>query len=59
MVKQGGLVAVMAFMLLAAPAWAPGPLPGAHEDPQATRLESQGLTQRGEDPLQAPRGETR
>jgi hypothetical protein len=56
MVKQGGVMALMAFMLLTAPAGGPGPVAGAHDDPQASRA---GLTQRGEDPLQAPRGETR
>jgi hypothetical protein len=59
MVKQSGLVLLMTFTLLAAPAEAPGPLPGAHDDPQAPRADALDLTQRGQDPLQAPRGDTR
>ena len=59
MMKQAGLLVLMTFTLLAAPAGAPGPLPGAHDDPQAPRADGLGLPQRGEDPLQAPRGETR
>jgi hypothetical protein len=59
MVKQGGLVVLMTLMLLTAPTGAPGALAGAHDDPQPPRVGGLDSTQRGEDPLQAPRGETR
>jgi hypothetical protein len=59
MVKQAGLAVLVTFTLLTAPTGAPGALAGAHDDPQPPRVGGLDSTQRGEDPLQAPRGETR
>ena len=59
MVKQRRLVALATFTLgLLCSLGLPAAL-AAGPDPQAPRVDHLDTAQRGEDPLQAPRGETR
>ena len=60
MTKIGGLVVLVMLTLgLVTPAGLPGVLVPDGEPPQGPRADRLDSTQRGEDPLQAPRGETR
>jgi len=55
-----GLVVMVTFTLgLWSPACLGGALARDHDDPQTPRADSLDSMQRGEDPLQAPRGEVR
>ncbi|HEY7206532.1 MAG TPA: hypothetical protein VIA61_19665 [Methylomirabilota bacterium] len=60
MAKLRELVALMTFTLgLLAPAGLPGAQAADNDPPQAPRVDRPDTTHRAEDPLQAPRGETR
>ena len=55
-----GLMVLVIFTLGPwSPAWLGGALARDHDHPQAPRADSLDSMQRGEDPLQAPRGEVR
>jgi hypothetical protein len=60
MTKLGRMVALVTFTLgLLTPAGQPKVLAADNDPPLAPRGDHLGTTQRGEDPLQAPRGEGR
>jgi hypothetical protein len=60
MAKLRGLMALMTFTLgLFTPAGLPGVLAADNDPPQAPWVNGPDVMHRGEDPLQAPRGETR